>query len=131
MDRVSTNSDRARISAAHSSCMGEHGLIFQSWRDGAQVNINVHDMSEVTINSTRLQFTPDVWDRAQTILVTPLNDNLQDGDMVAKVCSLRVTCKIMNESDDTVSISGVRRDHLYVSGLVSGNVYSHGFHLQL
>ncbi|MFO8000975.1 MAG: Ig-like domain-containing protein, partial [Marinilabilia sp.] len=61
------------------------------------INMTGLDETEGSLNTDEITFTPDNWDEPQTVTVTGVNDDLEDGD-ISYTLTLRV---VEDQSDET------------------------------
>ena len=53
--------------------------------DDVTIELRSNDTSELTISTNRLTFTPQNWDAEQTVTVTGVNDDYDDGDRMVPI----------------------------------------------
>jgi len=94
------------------------------------VTFSFDDATEGRLDKTSVTFTPEVWDRAQTVTVTGLDDHVADGEQTSHVVFAPLTTEdpdyaviaianltVVNDDDDSAGIT---------VGALSGNTSEEG-----
>ena len=107
--------DATTVSEGGSKASFTYKLDSRPW-DDVVITLSNSDDTEVELNKTRLVFTADNWNQAQTVVATGLSDRLVDGTQQA-VISHQITSKDFDYAPRQDGTGGVSLSNVVLSNL--------------